>query len=114
MSSGPGYSAASRHPVKVVIINTQHVETDAMSFKSVVQRLTGKDSKIEIHHDNPSSNCSSGSYGTTNFESAATNVQLSSSSSHVPVMSRGLSFKDFDWFLKELPPLDELFRLCSE
>ncbi|KAK7257091.1 hypothetical protein RIF29_30816 [Crotalaria pallida] len=32
----------SRKPVKIVIINTQYVETDAMSFKSVVQKLTGK------------------------------------------------------------------------
>ncbi|KAK3001489.1 hypothetical protein RJ639_020533 [Escallonia herrerae] len=32
--------------VKVVIINTQYVETDATSFKSVVQNLTGKDSKV--------------------------------------------------------------------
>ncbi|KAE9592850.1 hypothetical protein Lal_00029152 [Lupinus albus] len=33
-----------RKPVKIVIINTQYVETDAMNFKSVVQKLTGKHS----------------------------------------------------------------------
>ncbi|XP_027172720.1 VQ motif-containing protein 10-like [Coffea eugenioides] len=114
----------TRDPVKVVIINTQYVETDAMSFKSVVQRLTGKDSKIEI---DPSSNYSSASgfYGNNKEDhrhqqqqqqqmtryGSATGLQMSA---NVPVMSRGLSFKDFDRLLKELPPLDELFRLCPE
>ncbi|KAL7186082.1 hypothetical protein ACSBR2_027941 [Camellia fascicularis] len=34
--------------VKIVIINTEYVETDATSFKSVVQRLTGKDSTVGL------------------------------------------------------------------
>ncbi|KAK9187313.1 hypothetical protein WN944_018705 [Citrus x changshan-huyou] len=33
-----------REPVKIVLIKTQYIETDARSFKSVVQELTGKDS----------------------------------------------------------------------
>ncbi|GAB2293285.1 hypothetical protein Dimus_027489 [Dionaea muscipula] len=33
--------------MKVVYINTQYVETDAMSFKSVVQKLTGKDNSFQ-------------------------------------------------------------------
>ncbi|RYQ96178.1 hypothetical protein Ahy_B08g091768 [Arachis hypogaea] len=56
-----GYGGGSnKGPVKVVIINTQYVETDATSFKSVVQKLTGKDSsddygkprhdKLRDHH----------------------------------------------------------------
>ncbi|KAJ8471450.1 hypothetical protein OPV22_025793 [Ensete ventricosum] len=32
--------------VKVTVIETQFVETDSASFKSVVQRLTGKDSAV--------------------------------------------------------------------
>uniref|UniRef100_A0A2N9F5L4 VQ domain-containing protein n=1 Tax=Fagus sylvatica TaxID=28930 RepID=A0A2N9F5L4_FAGSY len=39
-------SGGYREPVKVVIINTHYVETDARSFKSVVQKLTGKDSTV--------------------------------------------------------------------
>ncbi|KAL5080827.1 hypothetical protein RYX36_009248 [Vicia faba] len=31
-----------KKPVKIVIVTTEYVETDAMSFKSVVQKLTGK------------------------------------------------------------------------
>ncbi|CAN6938888.1 unnamed protein product, partial [Brassica oleracea] len=33
-------------PMKVVFINTQYVETDARSFKNVVQELTGKDAIV--------------------------------------------------------------------
>ncbi|KAK4768063.1 hypothetical protein SAY87_003204 [Trapa incisa] len=36
-----------KRPLRVVIIDTQYVETDARSFKSVVQRLTGKDSTVD-------------------------------------------------------------------
>ncbi|CAL5185372.1 unnamed protein product [Lathyrus oleraceus] len=39
MESG---GCSNKKPVKIVIITTQYVETDAMSFKSVVQKLTGK------------------------------------------------------------------------
>ncbi|KZV29743.1 hypothetical protein F511_05837 [Dorcoceras hygrometricum] len=69
--------------VKVVIINTQYVETDAMSFKSVVQSLTGKDSVVSASAVNPPP---------------------------VPFLSHGMSFKDFEWMPKDLPPLDELLQ----
>ncbi|KAI8552312.1 hypothetical protein RHMOL_Rhmol06G0256900 [Rhododendron molle] len=75
-------------PVKVVYIETKHVETDATSFKSVVQRLTGKDSKVGVEQ-------------TTGGERRAANL------------SRGASFKEFDRLLMELPPFDELYRLCT-
>lgn len=39
-------SVGYREPAKVVIIKTHYVETDAVSFKSVVQKLTGKDSTV--------------------------------------------------------------------
>ncbi|MED6148575.1 hypothetical protein PIB30_054381 [Stylosanthes scabra] len=47
MSGYGGGGSNKKRPVKVVIINTQYVETDATSFKSVVQKLTGKDSSAE-------------------------------------------------------------------
>ncbi|KAG5545937.1 hypothetical protein RHGRI_018187 [Rhododendron griersonianum] len=75
-------------PVKVVYIETKYVETDATSFKSVVQRLTGKDSKVGVEQ-------------TTGGERRAANF------------SRGASFKEFDRLLMELPPFDELYRLCT-
>ncbi|XP_012850531.1 PREDICTED: VQ motif-containing protein 1-like [Erythranthe guttata] len=67
----------SKDAVKVVIINTEYVETDARSFKSVVQNLTGKDSIISY-------------------------------ASRAPVLSRGMSFNEFERMIKELPPFDEL------
>ncbi|OWM63869.1 uncharacterized protein LOC116214955 [Punica granatum] len=39
-------SHATREPVKVVVINTLYVEAEPVSFKSIVQNLTGKDSHI--------------------------------------------------------------------
>ncbi|XP_031097056.1 VQ motif-containing protein 1-like [Ipomoea triloba] len=91
MSRGGSNNGGAGRPLKVVIINTQYVETDARSFKSVVQRLTGKDStaadiKKEHHY--------------SGGMAAASN----------PPLSRGLSFKDFDKLFKELPPVDELYR----
>ncbi|KAL9160426.1 hypothetical protein ABFS82_08G199000 [Erythranthe guttata] len=86
----------SKDAVKVVIINTEYVETDARSFKSVVQNLTGKDSIISA--------------------SAAADQQplpmrqpaVRSNASRAPVLSRGMSFNEFERMIKELPPFDEL------
>nr|GMD92565.1 VQ motif-containing protein 1-like [Ipomoea batatas] len=93
MSRGGSNNGGAGRPLKVVIINTQYVETDARSFKSVVQRLTGKDSTAadikKEHH-----------YGGRMTAAAASN----------PPLPRGLSFKDFDKLFKELPPVDELYR----
>lgn len=87
MSSG----GCSRAPVKIVIINTQYVETDATSFKSVVQKLTGKDSDIldakvqRKRHDHKS-----GVEGRS-------------------FLMRDVSFKEFDRLLSEMPPLNDLW-----
>ncbi|KAI5662183.1 hypothetical protein M9H77_21506 [Catharanthus roseus] len=94
-------------PVKVVIINTQYVETDAMSFKSVVQRLTGKDSKIEVDDVESSTPEKPRFYNNNNNNSSGVVVSPA-------VMARGLSFKDFDKLLKELPPLEELYRFYAD
>ncbi|XP_073030845.1 VQ motif-containing protein 1-like [Primulina eburnea] len=87
--------------VKVVIINTQYVETDAMSFKSVVQNLTGKDSHIQD----------------ANLQQQPPRINLQSSTpiacNMAPLfLSHGMSFSDFEfeWTPKELPPLDELLQ----
>lgn len=83
--------------VKVVIINTQYVETDAVSFKSVVQRLTGKESTAATTGEQP------------RFQSRN---EVAGGAS--PVFERGMSFNGFDRMLVELPPLDELYRLYGE
>lgn len=89
--------------MKVVIINTQYVETDAMSFRSVVQRFTGKDSKIELEKPGLKEK-------PMRFQSG---VQMLSPTGN-PVMCRGMSFKDLDRLITEMPPLEELWRLYAE
>ncbi|GLU17706.1 hypothetical protein SLE2022_340620 [Rubroshorea leprosula] len=74
-------------PVKVVIINTEYVETDATSFKSVVQKLTGKDSRV-------AADCSGSGYG-------------DGQSGRGLALMRDVSFKEFGRLLKEIPKVDE-------
>ena len=85
----------SREPTKIVFINTEYVETDAASFKSVIQRLTGKDATVGIKSGDGvvGSRAEMGGGG---------------------VLKRGVSFKDFDRLLRELPNLEELYRLCGD
>ncbi|XP_020224131.1 VQ motif-containing protein 1-like [Cajanus cajan] len=96
MSSG----GCNRGPVKVVIINTQYVETDATSFKSVVQKLTGKDSEI--------------------LEAVSENGQKKRHDKHnveVPsagdfgrsFLMRDVSFKELDRLLSEMPTINNLW-----
>ncbi|XP_023543644.1 VQ motif-containing protein 1 [Cucurbita pepo subsp. pepo] len=40
-------SGGEAHSTRVVIIDTKYVHTDAKSFKTVVQKLTGKDPTAE-------------------------------------------------------------------
>ncbi|XP_059667418.1 VQ motif-containing protein 10-like [Cornus florida] len=93
---------ASCEPVKVVFINTQYVETDAMSFKSVVQSLTGKNSRAAYWMEKSSfvgqkrktcggnSGCHGGGGG---------------GGGGVP--REDLSSVDFERWLSELPPILE-------
>ncbi|KAL8205402.1 hypothetical protein R6Q57_008953 [Mikania cordata] len=80
-------------PVKVVIINTEYVETDALSFKSVVQRLTGKDAPAATLHGGGGSS-DGGGYGNGNS----------------PMLKKGLSFRDLDKLVLELPTMYDIFQ----
>ncbi|XVF18330.1 hypothetical protein REPUB_Repub11eG0012400 [Reevesia pubescens] len=96
--------ASDRQPMKIVIINTKYVETDATSFKSVVQELTGKDSRvIRSNSSKP-------------MRSRFYQEQINKKEEGFPpgVTSRGdsilmknLSFKEFERLLKEMPPVDD-------
>ncbi|RDX68664.1 VQ motif-containing protein 1, partial [Mucuna pruriens] len=87
-------SGGCTRPVKVVIINTQYVETDAMSFKSVVQKLTGKDSE--------------------NLKAAGA-IPQKKRNDHGGVevgksfYMRDVSFKELDRLLSEMPPINDLW-----
>ncbi|GMI77757.1 hypothetical protein like AT1G78410 [Hibiscus trionum] len=121
-------ATAPTSDVKVVLIDTRYVETDPRSFKSVVQRLTGKDCCVSWI-DESSFSCrkteannvagkvaAEGSYGT-----AAAGCGYSGSVAcggsgvdHVSVLTEGFSFKDLDRLISEAPPLDELSWLWAE
>ncbi|XP_062170438.1 VQ motif-containing protein 1 [Alnus glutinosa] len=76
---------STRKPMKVVIINTHYVETDATSFKSVVQKLTGKDSTLANDQQESESRI---------FRER---ILMTADST--------TSFKEFDRLLREMPPL---------
>ncbi|GMH24207.1 hypothetical protein Nepgr_026050 [Nepenthes gracilis] len=107
---GSRMTSAVAGPMKVVYINTQYVETDAVSFKSVVQRLTGKDSTAAM---DSSKQC-------RRFRKAE---ELDRGGpvggggelpAGIPLLMREFSFKETDELLKELPPLDDdLHRLFT-
>ncbi|KAL7129330.1 hypothetical protein ABFS83_13G059400 [Erythranthe nasuta] len=116
---GGGGMMKRQLPVKVVIINTQYVETDAISFKSVVQSLTGKDSTVAAAGAaaTVAAKLKSRSSGASafNYNNSNSNSNSNSDSNAIErVLERGVSFKDFDRMLKELPSLDELYTLYAE
>ncbi|OIW21144.1 hypothetical protein TanjilG_29800 [Lupinus angustifolius] len=87
-----------RKPVKIVIINTQYVETDAMNFKSVVQKLTGKHScsdDVEV-----------GKAKRVRHNGVVSGVEVpcSSDAAHGSSFSiSDFSLSDFDMLLAEMP-----------
>ncbi|XP_059441900.1 VQ motif-containing protein 10-like [Corylus avellana] len=92
---------SGRKPMKVVIINTHYVETDATSFKSVVQKLTGKDSTLANDPEESESRI--------HFRERMATTRSSSS---VQILMRNSSFKEFDRLLREVPPL-LMHELCE-
>ena len=107
LSSPSANNNLVREPMKVVYIQTQYVETDAVSFKSVVQNLTGKDSTAGAP--------------TPAAEHAARREKIKDSkqqclgaeSQQQSLLTRDLSAREFDRLLKELPAFDELQKLLS-
>ncbi|KAF7846874.1 hypothetical protein BT93_D0738 [Corymbia citriodora subsp. variegata] len=101
--SGRGGNAK---PVKVVIINTQYVETDAASFKSVVQKLTGKDSTVAV------SPKSVDNLFHSSFEGGRPRA-MPERSQIEPVQRTNASVcrdESFNGLMKEMTPVDELHQ----
>ncbi|KAL4598591.1 hypothetical protein ACB092_11G069700 [Castanea dentata] len=96
-------SGCNREPVKVVIINTRYVETDAMTFKSVVQNLTGKDSTVAEGKEKDSKILKE------RMERTAAKT-WSGSGGNKAVLMKNLSFKEFDELMREMPPMYELWE----
>ena len=107
----------NRESVKVVLIDTRYVKTDATMFKSVVQSLTGKDSSVAwIDKDGAFAGVNDGTAKRKRLPSHDVRTVDSSNGrlGNIPVLSKGLSFKDFDRMLLEMPPLEELQYWLSD
>ncbi|KAL4289876.1 hypothetical protein GQ457_14G008430 [Hibiscus cannabinus] len=121
-------ASASREEIKVVLIDTRYVETDLDSFKSVVQRLTGKDCCVSWIDDGSVScrktgeNNVAGKVAAQGTAAAGCGYSTAgggadgggSGFDHVSVLTEGFSFKDLDRLILEAPPLDELSWLWAE
>lgn len=112
-------AAGSTNPeaVKVVLIDTRYIKTDPTSFKSVVQKLTGKDSCVgwidkssftgaaamtknkppAVQISSPGINVAGGVNG---CGPSSTNISK--------VLSKGMSFKDIERMMLDLPSAEDL------
>ncbi|KAJ1425239.1 hypothetical protein SESBI_11176 [Sesbania bispinosa] len=91
----------SRKPVKIVIIDTQYVETDAMSFKSVVQKLTGKDS------DHVAPDITEARKAKRERHSNVGVVDVPCAYTQGSFLIMDSSLKEFEKLLREMPPLND-------
>ncbi|CAN1227305.1 VQ motif-containing protein 10 [Linum grandiflorum] len=106
--------AASSGSVKVVLIDTRYVVTEPENFKSVVQRLTGKDSCVSWIEERSfiggggqkrkRQSPSPSSVGATSVAEVGSGEWR---------MSKGMSFKDLDRMMLEIPTGDELHQLWA-
>lgn len=113
---------ASKGQAKVVIIDTQYIVTDPLSFKSVVQSLTGKDSCVSWIEESSFTGGNrkteadtSGSFESSDSD-AANGAGGGGGSSDAAdwTLSKGFSFKDLDRMILELPPVEEWYQLWTQ
>lgn len=104
---------------KIVHIETRYVETDAIHFRDVVQRFTGKNSSMASSvgsfqaagSNNKGGMTQYGGYCTKlqeEYANAAINDGKKNNSLLSSVLLKNVSFKDFDGFLSDLPSMEEL------
>ncbi|KAJ9153179.1 hypothetical protein P3X46_026646 [Hevea brasiliensis] len=110
-------ASTSREQVKVVIIDTRYVVTDPLSFKSVVQNLTGKDSCISWVEESSFAGGKRKREADTNESSdvavsGVAGVHAAAAAAAADwKLPKGLSFKDLDKMILELPPMEEWHQL---
>ncbi|KAE9601070.1 hypothetical protein Lal_00023692 [Lupinus albus] len=103
---------------KIVHIETQYVETDAINFKDVVQRLTGKNSSTAWIGNGgfvEGSGVKGGtlerdSVGDKTKEGATFVVKENNSLASSMILLKNKTYKEFDGLLSDLPLLEELLR----
>ncbi|KAI9199042.1 hypothetical protein LWI28_026368 [Acer negundo] len=106
-------SSNKREAVKVVLMDTQYVQADSTSFKSVVQKLTGKDSCVEWIKESSSSEAKN-TRSSVDDHKLDLNQDLHGSVSKIKLSKGGMSFKDLDRLMLEAPPPEELQWLWNE
>ncbi|XP_013619479.1 PREDICTED: VQ motif-containing protein 10-like isoform X2 [Brassica oleracea var. oleracea] len=100
-----GRGKVKQEPMKVVFINTQYVETDARSFKNVVQELTGKDAIVAAGpYESPSAYAYDGGN-----KSGHDTRRLYGGGGRGGVETT----TEFDRFFKEMPAMEEFYKLWS-
>ncbi|KAB2029319.1 hypothetical protein ES319_D05G153900v1 [Gossypium barbadense] len=106
----------SRENVKVVLIGTQYVETDPVSFKSVVQRLTGKDCCVSWIEESSFSGIKTETkvHGKVAAERPCGTATVGVGTGGVPLLTKGFSFKDLDRMIMEAPPVEEFKWLWDD
>ncbi|XP_027343286.1 VQ motif-containing protein 10-like [Abrus precatorius] len=97
---------------KIVHIETRYVETEAVNFRDVVQRLTGKNSSLVASSDH-SKVITSRDGVCAKPEEHATPISDGNEKSSVlsSMVLMNLSFKDFEGFLSDMPSMEELLLL---
>lgn len=104
---------------KIVHIETRYVETDAIHFRDVVQRFTGKNSSMVAPSVGSFQTAGSDNKGgmaqyggrtklQEEYANAASNDGKKNNSLLSSVLLKNVSFKDFDGFLSDLPSMEEL------
>ncbi|KAL1219122.1 VQ motif-containing protein 10 [Cardamine amara subsp. amara] len=111
-----GRGKVKSEPMKVVFISTQYVETDARSFKNVVQELTGKNAIVAAGpFDSPSS--SDGPYyggGSKIVEDTRQFYGGGNGGGGGGGGGRVGTTTEFDRFFKEMPHMEDWHKLLSE
>ncbi|XP_018465080.1 LOW QUALITY PROTEIN: VQ motif-containing protein 1 [Raphanus sativus] len=95
-------SRVRSEPTKVVFINTQYVQTDARSFKSIVQDLTGKNAVVAEGPFEFSGQGYGGKDSPQQFFGGGREAEA------------GVEATEFDRFFREMPRVGELYNLWSE
>ncbi|KAK0580232.1 hypothetical protein LWI29_038358 [Acer saccharum] len=106
-------SSNKREAVKVVLMDTQYVQVDSTSFKSVVQKLTGKDSCVAWIKESSSSEAKN-TRSSVEDHKLDLNQDLHRSVSKIELSKGGMSFKDLDRLMLEASPPEELQWLWNE
>ncbi|KAE8659625.1 putative Glucan endo-1,3-beta-glucosidase precursor [Hibiscus syriacus] len=99
-------TAGSHEDVKVVLIDTRYVQTDPLSFKSVVQKLTGKDCCVAWIEESSFSGLKPETKVAAERPWGTATPGVGSGGASV--LTKGYSFKDLDRMILEAPPVDEL------